>query len=419
MASHPTRSHTTHAPITTEQLWALLGLFLGILVVRLLLELLLAHSPLPALAAISLESALCTVIAGVTLVRPTHRWLEQERRRVRSREVSLRRAAERQEFTAELAAALGHSVDEGEARWVIQRALDQASPDAPVELLLTEPGSSRLSRAVDAGLAVEGFGCPVQRSGDCPAIRSGQARGGSSADLDACRLLAERPGGVCHGLCLPVTINGQALGVLHTARPAPPEEEARVRLRAIAEQAGVRLGLFRAMAATRKAAATDELTGLLNRRALSERVEQLDAAGRRYAVVIADIDHFKRLNDTYGHQVGDRALQAFAYALHSAARPEDIVARLGGEEFVLLFPGASAEGALSAVDRIQKALPQITDSSSLPHFTASFGIADPRHGKTLDDLLQAADEALYAAKDAGRDQAMVAALGKSPLRQVV
>ena len=139
-----------------------------------------------------------------------------------------------------------------------------------------------------------------------------------------------------------------------------------------------------------------------------ELLAALQKDGRGMAVVIADIDHFKRLNDTYGHPVGDRALQAFSHALSTHARPSDIVARLGGEEFVMVLPDASSEGACHVVERIRSGLPAVLSSSGVPPLTASFGIADRRHGETLDALLRSADQALYSAKDAGRDRFQVA-----------
>lgn len=395
------------SPAPVELIWALTGLFIGLFLLQLLISVLLSEITPQSVLFSGLEALLFTLIAGAALIRPMQHWLAVERRRVRAREALLRRTAERQEFSAELAAALGHSVDEQEARWVLHRALNQISSDAPVELLLTEPNGVRLQQAICGGAPSDAFGCPVRRSGDCPALRSGQSRAGQSTDLDACRLLAER-GQICHGLCLPVTINGRALGVLHTSREGAPTEELRTRLQIVAEQAGIRLGLFRAMAASQEAASTDALTSLLNRRALSAQIKELDEMGRRYALVIADIDHFKKLNDTYGHQLGDRALQAFAYAIQHCARPDDITARFGGEEFVMVLPDASADGALQLAERVRSCLPQILTSSSLPHFTASFGIADRRHGHNLDEILSAADAALYVAKDSGRDRALIA-----------
>ncbi len=394
--------------ITRACLWVFLSLFgLQILLGYATAA---ASTPQEVLLHAAIESTLVTVlfaILGAALIgRPLRVWMEGEQQRVATREEALHRAVARQQFSARLAQALSHAADESEARWVLHRAVGQVSPDAPVELLLKE-ATGKLSRALLSGAEDEEFGCPVVHGGICPAIRSGQPRDAASDDLGACRMLVNRGTG-CHGLCVPVTINGTALGVLHTTRSSPADDELRSRLQTIAEQAGIRLGLLSMMAASEEAASTDELTGLLNRRALNEKVSALLDSGRQLSVVLADIDHFKKLNDTYGHQVGDRALQAFSYALGSYARPSDIVARLGGEEFVLVLPDSSAEGAQRVVERIRSGLAGVLTSSGVPRFTSSFGISDLRHGNTLEAMLKAADTALYAAKDAGRDQALLA-----------
>ncbi|MEL6344654.1 MAG: GGDEF domain-containing protein [Myxococcota bacterium] len=388
---------------------ALAALFIALFLARLSIHQLLSLIDVtPSLLALTvIEAVVSVILSGAILSQPLQRWQRREISRVAKQASRLRRAVQRQEFATDLTTALGQSVNEDEARWVIRRALDQISPDAPVELLLTDPRSARLQRALVGGHVDAGFGCPVRASGDCPAMRSGQIRTGSSRDLDACRMLAERSA-PCHGLCVPVTINGQALGVLHTAPVRAPSAESRVRLQIVAEQAGVRLGLFRVMAATRHAASTDELTGLLNRRALMSRIEALTADRSDYALAIADIDHFKRLNDTYGHPVGDRALQVFAKALQHHVGSDDVVARLGGEEFVIILPGRSAEQSLETIGQIQLGLPVFLARDNLPGFTASFGVADARHGVGLEERLRAADEALYASKHNGRDQATVA-----------
>ena len=417
------RTRTIEAITLPEITRACTWVFASLFGLQVLLEYATAtatNPPAPLLQA-AIESTLATAlfaILSVSLIgRPLREWHDGEQRRVATREEQLHRAVARQQFSARLAQALSHAADESEARWVLQRAVGQVSSDAPVELLLTAQDSNQLRRVIVGGAKSEGFGCPVVNGGICPAIRSGQPRDSNAADLGACRMLADR-GGSCHGLCVPVTINGQALGVLHTTREGPPDDELRVRLQTIAEQAGIRLGLLSMMAASQEAASTDELTGLLNRRALNEKVSEMLDAGRTMGIVLADIDLFKKLNDTYGHQVGDRALQAFSYALGSYARPSDIVARLGGEEFVLVLPDASAEGAMQVVERIRSGLAGVLASSGVPRFTASYGVSDLRHGHNLESMLKAADEALYAAKDAGRDRAIFAGNGSMPMKAV-
>jgi len=158
-------------------------------------------------------------------------------------------------------------------------------------------------------------------------------------------------------------------------------------------------------------ARTDELTGLANRRAFVEHgVAALDQArryGRQLALVMFDIDHFKRINDTYGHAAGDAALRAVADRIRRAARAADVAGRLGGEEFALLLPETGIDAAVRVAERLRRDVAALTvpyDGTAL-QFTCSFGVTEHRGDTTgLDTLLQAADEALYRAKAQGRDR---------------
>jgi diguanylate cyclase (GGDEF)-like protein len=161
----------------------------------------------------------------------------------------------------------------------------------------------------------------------------------------------------------------------------------------------------------------DALTGLFNRRGLEPFVEQALAraqrTGEEIAVLLCDVDHFKRINDAHGHEAGDRALVAVAEAIESVIRPSDLAARLGGDELVILLAGSNAVGATVVAERLRRALASAgapVVGAEAP--TLSIGIADTR---VLDDgertgprareaLLRAADRALYCAKSAGRDR---------------
>lgn len=161
------------------------------------------------------------------------------------------------------------------------------------------------------------------------------------------------------------------------------------------------------------AANTDALTGLLNRRGIEPELERLLARGRAgahgLAIVMVDLDHFKRYNDRHGHLVGDVALQRVARALRAAAGAEDRVARFGGEEFTVALPGADAGGARAYADRVRRAL-RDEDVDDALRLTVSAGIATlGPDGTTIDALLRRADEALYHAKAAGRDRVVSAA----------
>ncbi len=166
----------------------------------------------------------------------------------------------------------------------------------------------------------------------------------------------------------------------------------------------------------RRAATTDHLTGILNRRAFFEAARAALAAAARserpLALLLVDVDHFKRVNDTYGHPTGDRVLQALAAAVGARARRGDIFGRLGGEEFALLLPqAASPRDALAAAERIRLAAREVTVADA-PGMSCSISIgcavALPAGPEDLDRLMRQCDDALYAAKRGGRDRVSVA-----------
>jgi diguanylate cyclase (GGDEF)-like protein len=122
---------------------------------------------------------------------------------------------------------------------------------------------------------------------------------------------------------------------------------------------------------------------------------------------MADLDYFKRLNDTMGHEAGDRALKLFADTARTVVRDRDHVIRWGGEEFALLLPGATAERAAEVVERLRAALAQAHLMSNTPIFTASYGVADSTMGRDRETIVRLADEALYRSKQAGRDRCAI------------
>jgi diguanylate cyclase (GGDEF)-like protein len=119
------------------------------------------------------------------------------------------------------------------------------------------------------------------------------------------------------------------------------------------------------------------LTGLLNRRAFENGYVRVRGASRMAAVAMAHLDHFKALNDTYGHDTGDRALRVFAETLRTCLRGEDLVSRRGGEEFASFFPGSGAGVAVAALRRVRAELQRALRTSGLPVCTASFGVVEP------------------------------------------
>jgi two-component system cell cycle response regulator len=154
----------------------------------------------------------------------------------------------------------------------------------------------------------------------------------------------------------------------------------------------------------------DALTGLSNRRAILTQLGGMVSGARRHghplSIAILDLDHFKRINDTYGHKTGDEVLVAAAHALATHLRAEDQLGRLGGEEFLILLPDTTAGAAVHVAEKLRL---EVAAAPSPVPVTVSVGVAT-WDGETADDLVQRADDALYAAKDAGRDRVMAATL---------
>lgn len=149
---------------------------------------------------------------------------------------------------------------------------------------------------------------------------------------------------------------------------------------------------------------TDRLSGLYNRRGFEDRAAQLFAQADRVALVACDLDHFKSINDTFGHASGDRVIQAFAAHLRRLAPEKAICGRMGGEEFAVLLPELNLATASDYAEAVRRAFSAAEiEGLGGRHFTGSFGISARRAGDTLLDLLRRADAALYTAKGAGRD----------------
>ena len=158
---------------------------------------------------------------------------------------------------------------------------------------------------------------------------------------------------------------------------------------------------------------TDGLTGLLNRRAFEEilarELNRANAGGRSLPVMMADIDFFKRVNDTLGHQAGDEVLRQVAATLHRTLRPADVLSRYGGEEFAILLRESKPRQAPEAAERLRSAVAGITDLPNGTRITISIGLAGSLPGETLDELMARCDQALYCSKREGRNRVSIAA----------
>ena len=306
--------------------------------------------------------------------------------------------------------ALDLATAEADVYRIVEHAMSMLAPTVPMEMLVDDPDTGELHQ-----VAVSPSGgapnCPVDTGAGCVAIRRGQTTVfPSSNEINACPLLRDRPGGACSAVCVPIAHGGSLLGVIHATGPdgEPPEAGLIEQLGVLAGQAGARIGALRTLETTRLEAATDTLTGLANRRSLESQVRDLLRVGTAFVLVVADLDHFKEVNDNYGHEMGDRALVLFSSVLLDNVRDHDVVARLGGEEFVLVFPQTPVSPAIDAIERIRNALARAVAANSFPAFTCSFGLTHSSVAGDVEGIIRVADAGLLMAKEMGRDRVVVA-----------
>jgi diguanylate cyclase (GGDEF)-like protein/PAS domain S-box-containing protein len=252
---------------------------------------------------------------------------------------------------------------------------------------------------------------PTFQSADCWALRTGRphasGKGGTS-----CRHVSPDHGPT---LCVPLVAQGETLGVLQLHGEAPAAQAAQL-LDAFTEQLALAIANLQLRETLRSQAIRDPLTELYNRRYMDETLlQELSRVRRKEAplsVVMIDIDHFKRLNDTAGHAAGDEVLRRVARQLTSAVRREDVACRYGGEEFALILPELAIEGAVERAERLRREIEDLfveMGGKRIGPVTASFGVACyPMHGSSGAALLHVADKALYQAKALGRNRVVTA-----------
>lgn len=313
--------------------------------------------------------------------------------------------AARQEFESRLSNALDMAAGEPEVIDVIERSLSTILPSSPAELLLADNSHAHLTRMARSASGAPG--CGVGSPDHCPAARRAQVqRFANSQDLDACPKLRGRPEGAVSAVCMPVSIMGRTVGVIHATGRADDSvcDDTVLDLGTLSKLAGARLGLLRVIAETQLQAATDSLTGLLNRRSFETQVAQARRDTPLVSIAMADLDHFKSLNDTYGHETGDRALRLFAQVLSGSVRHRDLVCRQGGEEFVVALLGCEGGTAHNILDTVRARLNAAITVAGLPAFTVSFGLVEGRDEDELSVLTARADAALFRAKGDGRNR---------------
>jgi diguanylate cyclase (GGDEF)-like protein len=326
------------------------------------------------------------------------------------RDRDLELVATANEFEARLQRALELSSTEDRVYRVVEEALDEAVPEFSVEMLLADSSRAHFRRLASTGGEDAIHRCAVGSPSECPAAQRGEVFVfPSSLALDACPYLKEAPAPQS-ATCVPVSVSGVTIGVVHAAGVVdnPPSPQRRVALELVARRASDRIGMMRAFSRSQTQASTDALTGLPNRRSLEDSVRELTLVGTPYAVAFGDLDHFKAVNDVYGHAAGDVALRIFSKVLRDGLRPGDLVARYGGEEFVLVLPNCHDTEAVKVLERISEQLTIALTDAGGPSFTVSFGLAHYQTDQELRDAIAVADGALLEAKSLGRNCIVVA-----------
>jgi diguanylate cyclase (GGDEF)-like protein len=299
--------------------------------------------------------------------------------------------------------------DEGEAYGLLKRHLERSLNDADVLVLNRNNSHDRLEpmTEIDPGSRLQDLLLSAAPD-SCLAVRLGKThdRGGDRDPLLTCEICGRSEKS---STCVPSLVGGEVIGSVLVQHPAALELLDRRRIEESMTQASPVLANLRNLALSQARALTDGLTGLPNRRAIEDTfkrmVAQADRGDAPLGVVLLDLDHFKQINDLYGHEKGDEALSAVGVAITSILRASDFAGRYGGEEFILLLPGTTSDAAVIVAEKLRLALASLEVPSVPRSITASFGVAAmPVDGSEPSSLLRTADRALYLAKAGGRDR---------------
>ncbi len=227
--------------------------------------------------------------------------------------------------------------------------------------------------------------------------------------------------------CFPILAHGETVGLMHLqAGEGVAVEQFRSKLKLgqmCAEQISMAIANVQMRDELHDQSVRDPLTGLFNRRHMTETMRSLTEKTRKtgdsFALISVDVDHFKRFNDTHGHDAGDMVLRAVGTVLEANVDGDELACRMGGEEFMLLLPETDKIKAVERAEKLRKAVEAVTvryGEKVLPKITISIGVAmAPEHGTLPQDIMKCADDALYAAKDRGRNQVVVASFDESEI----
>jgi len=412
LAGEPQTAETAHLAAVESSADTRLDATLGALQVTITDRMTLAADEAQAAAQSARADLLWSILIGVILASGITAFLaghalQVEHELSRREEVQLE-VSHRTEFEARLQRALEMSKSEQPVFDLVAEALDDAAPNMRSELLLADSSRAHFRQVLVSADQEGDAGCAVMSPNDCPAASRGQTMVFPfSTAIDACPNLRGRGRSAT---CVPVGISGSSVGVFHvtTTDGSPPSEAVRSNIEVVARRASERLAMLRAFSVSQSQANSDSLTGLMTRRSLESKVRELYETGTPFSVAYGDLDHFKELNDVFGHDAGDRALRTFSQILRDSLRPADIPCRYGGEEFVIVLPECPIDEAVQALERVRGRIADRLMIAQLPNFTVSFGIASSDLAGQFEQVVALADGALLAAKAGGRDRIVVA-----------
>lgn len=351
--------------------------------------------------ALLLLSGLIAGLAAIVLMRSglILRRLQVEQAHARDHDESAR------EYTDTLQA----TDSEGEAQELLRRQIERTHPDSRAVVLGRNNSADRLEPRTSLSALPElqeSLEHAIPRS--CLAVRfaRGHAESGDGSALTSCEVCGALPGS---STCEPLLVGGEVIGSVLVSHATAPDGRAAARIRETVAQAAPVLGNLRNLAIAELRAATDRLTGLPNQRAVQDTLKRMVAQASRtitpLTAILLDLDHFKEINDLFGHDRGDEVLAGVGDALRTAVRESDFVGRYGGEEFLVLLPSTDGDAAVHVAEAARAAISAIHITGIDRPITASAGVATlPHDAGDPVSLFRAADRALYAAKAGGRDQ---------------
>jgi diguanylate cyclase (GGDEF)-like protein len=322
-------------------------------------------------------------------------------------------ARQRDVDQAEFADTLQVTASEEEAHELVQRHLERSLPGSAVVVLTRNNSENRLEAATSL---VPGSALTARLPGAepraCLALRFGRTHreDPGRVPLLSCLLCAEHG---ARSTCEPLLVGGQVIGSVLVAHQDMLETGDEARVKNSVAQAAPVLGNLRNLALAEFRANNDSLTGLPNKRATDDTLKRMVAQANRsvtpLTAAMLDLDHFKQINDRFGHAKGDEVLAAVGAALRSCLRASDFAGRFGGEELLVLLPDTTAEDAVALAERIRGSVAEVRVPGVEVAVTVSIGLADLiQHGGDAPGLLRQADRALYTAKATGRNRVVVA-----------